>query len=798
MAFTGSRTITIDHTKCGAANSTDFPVLFAGTYAYLATVANGGSVTSSSGHDICFFSDSGLTTALDWELVEYDPTTGKLEAHVRVGTLSASTDTVFYLGFGDSGITTFQGDVAGTWNSGFALVAHLPNGTTLSANDSTTNANNGTVTNAVAAAGKIGGGASFDGAGDSINFGSGSSLDTLTTQTIEMWIKRGSVSTTTDQHIASKEWNDGSGFGGWWFYLRRDSDGTHGGKLKFGRGWSGSTYESALWRASTPLNSTSPWYHCVVTYDAGSTSNNPIIYLNGVAETTTNEQAPSGTLKSDNPYNVRMGEGSYGENDYNGTQDEFRVSNVVRNADWILATYNNHNDPSTFYAITGGGSDYTLTASGGALTLTGYAATLSAFPTIVLDPATTYQTMQGWEVTAQGGDTEVNYTLYADSVIELGAQYGVDAVRLEIQDQWETSDGVYDWSVWAAKVPTLVLPLKEAMARHGRTMRLNLCYVAFGTHSGLHTTAANYADFILAAVQHLDTTYGLVPDTIEIILEPDNGPFLDTGAEIGAAVKATGDLLATNGYTPGFIIPSVTNMGNAASLYDSSKAVSGAPAYITMLSYHRYGGVSDVNLAAILSRVNADSVASGMLEHIASGAEDLWADVTKANASLWQQYCLAFPTSDDGAQLFPVISDVATIGSRTPGLSQYFKYVRRGAERIATSSLSTNVRPVAFVNTDGRYAVVIHADATGTYTVGPVPTGAYFVTRSSATAARSPLGVVMVAGDGIATLSLNSGDIATLAPIEGAAGGRLRLSGGDATLTLSGVTFTARGLWFTR
>lgn len=378
MAFTGSRTVTIDHTKCGATNSTDFPVLFAGTYAYLATVANGGSVTSSSGHDICFFSDSGLTTALDWELVEYDPATGKIEAHVRVGTLSASTDTVFYLGFGDSGITTFQGDVAGTWNSAYKLVAHLPNGTSLTANDSTSNANNGTVTNAVAAAGKIGGGASFDGAGDSINFGSGSSLDTLTTQTIEMWIKRGSVSTTTDQHIASKEWNDGSGFGGWWFYLRRDSDGTHGGKLKFGRGWSGSTYESALWRASTKLNSTTPWYHCVVTYDAGSTSNNPIIYLNGVAETTTNEQAPSGTLKSDNPYNVRMGEGSYGENDYNGQQDEFRVSNVVRSADWVLATYNNHNDPSTFYAITGGSTAYTLTASGGSFTLTGTAATLRA------------------------------------------------------------------------------------------------------------------------------------------------------------------------------------------------------------------------------------------------------------------------------------------------------------------------------------------------------------------------------------------------------------------------------------
>lgn len=351
MAYTFSRSLTIDEALCGSADSTNFPVLFAGTYSYLATVANGGKVQNANGYDIGFFSDAGLTTALDWEVVEYNATTGKIEAHVRVPTLSASTNTIIYIAYGDSGITTFQGDIAGTWNSGFALVSHLPDGTSLTANDSTSNANNGTVTNAVAAAGKIGGGASFDGAGDSINFGSGASLDTLVTQTIEMWIKRGSVSTTTDQHIASKEFDDGSGFGGWWFYLRRDSDGTNGGKMKFGRAWSSSTFQSAIWRASTKLNSTTPWYYCVVTYDGGSTSNNPIFYLNGVAETTTNEQAVGGTLLSDNPYSVKMGEGSYGENDYNGTQDEFRISNVIRSADWILATYNNQNDPSTFYAI---------------------------------------------------------------------------------------------------------------------------------------------------------------------------------------------------------------------------------------------------------------------------------------------------------------------------------------------------------------------------------------------------------------------------------------------------------------
>lgn len=462
---------------------------------------------------------------------------------------------------------------------------------------------------------------------------------------------------------------------------------------------------------------------------------------------------------------------------------------------------------TTNYTLTASGGTYAVTgtavsfgrnivASGGTYTVTGAAATLTVAPTVLLTPGTVYQTMRGWEVTSQAGDQEVNADLYLDEVIELGAQYGVDAIRLEIKDEWETSDGVYDWSFWDLRIPAVVLPLKAALARHGRALHLNLCYVAFGTHSGLHTTAANYADFMLAGVQYLDATYGLVPDTIEVILEPDNtsgaGVHMNTGAEIGAATKALGDLLATNGYTPGFIVPSALSMSAASTLYDSTIAVSGASAYITMLSYHRYSGVSDSNLGAILSRITADGIESGMLEWLTANAETLWADLTKANVSMWQQYVLAFPTSDNGDQLFPIISNVPTIGSRTPGLAQYFKHVRRGATRIAATSRDANVRPVAFINTDGRYAVVLHADASGTYTVGPVPAGSYYVTRSSTTAARTPLGIVTVGGSGRATLALNSGDIATLAPIEGVAAAAFEVTGTDANLEF-GRTLAAGG-----
>ena len=51
------RTITIDHTKVPSTDQSNFPVLFSGTYSYLATTSNGGNVTSANGYDIIFTSD---------------------------------------------------------------------------------------------------------------------------------------------------------------------------------------------------------------------------------------------------------------------------------------------------------------------------------------------------------------------------------------------------------------------------------------------------------------------------------------------------------------------------------------------------------------------------------------------------------------------------------------------------------------------------------------------------------------------------------------------------------------------
>ena len=145
--------MTIDHTKVPSTQS-NFTVLVSVTDPALKTVANGGHVANPNGYDIGFYADSGGTIKLKWEVEKYDGTTGNLIAWVKIPSVS-STDTVFYLMYGDSSINTNQSDPPNTWDSNFKGVYHLGNGTTLSATDST-GGNNGTLINSpTATAGKI-------------------------------------------------------------------------------------------------------------------------------------------------------------------------------------------------------------------------------------------------------------------------------------------------------------------------------------------------------------------------------------------------------------------------------------------------------------------------------------------------------------------------------------------------------------------------------------------------------------------------------------------------------------------
>ena len=342
--YTGYRSFTIDHTQTGSANSTNFTVLLSGTWAEFATTTNGGQVQNTVAcgvnsiacpADLIFTSDSGCASPLaGWEIESYTASTGNIIAWVIVPTLSATSDTLIYACAGNAAITTFQGGPAGSaFDSNTKVVYHFD----ASANDSGPSGYTLTPHNSpVVVTGKIGQAASFNGVNQ---YAEASSFPWTGTSaaTVSFWNYVTSAeqqnsfaftvgnSAATDPHrfAASVPWGNGQLF---W------DDGING----TGTGRVAATYTPYL----------GAWTY-VTLVSTGSANTYQAIYLNGIVNVSAASSASS-TVTGDLIIGGYPYANQYGPPYENGYIDEFRISNVVRSASWILAEYNNQSNPSNF------------------------------------------------------------------------------------------------------------------------------------------------------------------------------------------------------------------------------------------------------------------------------------------------------------------------------------------------------------------------------------------------------------------------------------------------------------------
>jgi hypothetical protein len=398
-----------------------------------------------------------------------------------------------------------------------------------------------------------------------------------------------------------------------------------------------------------------------------------------------------------------------------------------------------------------------------------------AAATITLTPGTTYQTMTGWEVHGWHGEPDcAEATLARGTVFDkIVNELGITRIRLEVRSgaenpvdyyaQMRAGQIPYDttWkqnryavindngdpnSMNAAgfhfteldySITTNVLPMKQRVEARGEQLYINLNYVAFGSGNTVHAqSGAEYAELMLAVFQHMDATYGFVPDGIEIMLEPDNAGWTydktQVGVKLGNAIVATKARLAANGYNPEIIAPSAMNpVANHVEMWNGIESVPGAAAAVDEISYHRY--VTASTIPGFLPTVKADAQAVGartsMLEHIGSATNDLYDDLTIAHVSSWQQFtAAACGTTDDGGtllQINPGNPPTVTFKSRTKLLLQYFEYVRPGAVRYRATSSTSGVDPVAFRNADGKHVVVVRTGGAQDLTITGLPAGTY-------------------------------------------------------------------------
>jgi hypothetical protein len=270
------------------------------------------------------------TTELAREVVSVSTSTSAGEVHFKADRIASTTDTVFYVYYGNPDASEYATDYAygaeNVWNSNYVLVTHDGGAT-----DSTRYANNGTANGdatAGIATGKVGTAAEFDGVSDSFQIADNASLDITTAITITAWVQADSFQNFSE--IVSKGLQSGYDF------LVDNNANTNA--LEFVSNGAG-----VLQYSNNNVVATGGWYHVATTYD----KSNVDFYANGLDEGGGAETADIGTNNDD----LYIG-GDAGNNyEWNGLIDEVRILATPQSAAWISAGYTNQSTTTNFYTV---------------------------------------------------------------------------------------------------------------------------------------------------------------------------------------------------------------------------------------------------------------------------------------------------------------------------------------------------------------------------------------------------------------------------------------------------------------
>lgn len=143
-----------------------------------------------------------------------------------------------------------------------------------------------------------------DGTNDNIDCGANASIGTFTQMSVGFYLY--ATTLTNNGTLASKGTTQ---VGGGWNLLC-DASGSPR-KLQLIRTWSGGL---GNWSGTGLSDATR--HHCVVTYDGGATTNDPIFYIDGLVVTTVQSGGdPSGTITDDAANPLRLAESGDGSGD---------------------------------------------------------------------------------------------------------------------------------------------------------------------------------------------------------------------------------------------------------------------------------------------------------------------------------------------------------------------------------------------------------------------------------------------------------------------------------------------------
>ncbi len=411
--------------------------------------------------------------------------------------------------------------------------------------------------------------------------------------------------------------------------------------------------------------------------------------------------------------------------------------------------------------------------------------------TITVNGQQQFQTMTGWEALQEIGQAECDpraYQSYKTEVLDRAVnEIGVNRIRVGLRngyenptdywqqkasgqltfDQWKVfwfrvvndnndpmviNPAGFNWGYLDYTVDEVIKPLKQRLQAKGEDLWFNLSYTGANSGSLHRDNPEEYAEFVLAAFQHLQQRNGFVPNSLELVNEPNLGGW--NAQQVGNNLVAAKRRLNAAGFFPDFVGPTASGVVASTQYFDQMRTIPGVTAGLNEISFHRFGQTLPSDLQAIAQRATANNMRTAMLEHGGSGHDHLHEDLTLANVSAWQQFGLAFCGVNDTGGMYMLVagaqvgqnSPVVNTARMTKFLRQYFRYVRLRAVRVGATTSDARFAPVAFRNANGKYVVVVNASAAGSFSVGGLPAGTYGIDYTTASQYMQPLPDVTISG----------------------------------------------------
>jgi hypothetical protein len=407
---------------------------------------------------------------------------------------------------------------------------------------------------------------------------------------------------------------------------------------------------------------------------------------------------------------------------------------------------------------------------------------------IAVNSSVGFQTISGWEgaslasIQDYQGFTDAQLDGLFDLVVN---DVGVTRARLSVQSGFEGPGSGFDpvndnadpnvlnmagfnFTRLDYQIDRLITRLRSRVLARGLQPYVGLQYVDHQANTSFEhwRNPQEYAEFMLAVFTHMQQKYGFVPNAIDIVNEPDNFADWD-GTDIGRVIVATKTRLNAAGFNPEFIAPSTVGTPEVAGHLAQIAAVPGAIEALTEISFHRY------NLSTPLSNIAALGQQYGkrtsMLEAWGGGAvgsgatyENLYQDLREARVSAWQPGAFADSSHCLFNEWVELSNGQPAVCQNAKMTRQYTKYVQPGARRIDAQSGNPSFEPLAFINQNGRYVVVVKAQSNQSFSVTGLPAGTYGISYMVGSDSQTQLGDVSIGAGQPLTTQIPAAGVITI------------------------------------